>query len=280
MYHDRTRGTITERWNVSLKIMEVNKMIKAVRDDRREIVGGAVTVPRGLRVYDAGIEITEAVVDEVRALYLDSSGLVSRREGNNVVFLRWADKSRGMPDCRYALQTLDRLGLRLLAAIVWKYACALKHIFRCSDKEIDQCTLAFARYDSAIQGILPHIDNFSPTPMDLRTGRLAHYVGPLVAIAMMLGPKSLDFFPLLVDQGSPECFRVTVNQGDILIMDGQARTEYTHSIPNEVTERYTLCFKFKQIEGRQHHYGEVNRVLGEKVVYSIPLRGQALDGWV
>ena len=279
VYHDRTRGTITERWNVSMKIMEVNKLIKAVRDDRREILGGAVTVPRGLRVYDAGIEITEAVVNEVRALYLDSSGLVPRRERENFAFLRWADKSRGMPDCRYALQTLDRLGLRLLAAIVWKYTCALKHIFRCSDQEIDQCSLSFARYDSAIQGVRPHIDNFLPTPMDLRTGRLAHYVGPLVAIAMMPGPKSLDFLPFLVDQGSPECFRVTVNQGDILIMDGQARTEYTHSVPNEVTERYTLCFKFKQIEGRQHYYGEVIRVLGEKVVYSIPLRGQALDGW-
>ena len=288
-YHtwtDRQNQTYVETWHVGLRILELNSMVASLDSRSRNVTRGILgrdAVPRGLRVYQCPSVITPDVIEEIRSLYGESIDLVPRRDPrDNIIFLRWpvgTQKEEGAPTLATAHDILLGLKKTHLRRVLAEYVLALQHIFHADTETLLKSSMSIVRYNGKDeQGIRPHIDNFNVSQSDMDSGAFRHKLGPLVTIALMPttrgSKKKLDFMPVVKERAS--CVRVEVQQGDILIMDGEARLEYAHSVPNETTERYSLCFKFPQDGIEQHYYGEFSDVLQTAVLYSIPLPGEKL----
>jgi hypothetical protein len=93
-------------------------------------------------------------------------------------------------------------------------------------------------------------------------------IGPLVSIALGVGKKYLDLMPTLSDNQSLNPVRVEVEQGYAIVMDGDVRLEYSHSVPyGHATEMFSLLFKFRGI--RSIPSLRVNSQLEVEICYTI-----------
>jgi hypothetical protein len=280
IHEDGTRSEgWNEGWTLRTLIAYVNKLRNQQYIDRKVDIRSLVA-PLGLHVYKTHMFrefINDAVRDQIEYVYehFDEFDRVPRRfDDDNLIFLGYPKESmKSYPRYRESMQIIESYGEKMdkIKNMVLYYSGQLKKIFNIGDEVINECSLSIVRYDGdKHKGIKQHIDGFSPSEEDEQNGTLRDYLGPLVTIALRPGKKQLDFFPLITTDKEARCLRLTADMGDIVIMDGQARVEYAHSVPFDTTIRYSLCYKFKQFQ-RKYFYGEWNEILKTEIIYSIPL---------
>jgi hypothetical protein len=113
---------------------------------------------------------------------------------------------------------------------------------------INQVKLTILRYKSGI-GIPAHIDNISSKGL-----------GPI--ITMSIGPNFIyyDMIPIFIK--NKKTLRVKVNSGDCVIMDGNSRYAWAHSLPyghNYNGYKYTIKLSFPKIRENKPIYNSILR---------------------
>ena len=273
-----------ENWTLQSKIAKINKIYSAIKYDRRRTGEACSEVPRGIHVFECpGIHtiITTRVIAEIERIYKEPRNYQSVPRVNpsdNIIFLRYPPGSgNSQPTYADSLIIMRDLGLQHMLRLVKHYGEQLKNIFTITDEELDESSVSIVRYDGVRnRGIRPHMDNFAPTPEDSRKGFLRDYLGPLITISLQDNVKHLDFMPMITRDTTLPSLRLQSGFGDIIIMDGQARIEYAHSVPESSGLRHSLCFKFKQFPHKLY-YGEYNEILHTELIYSIPPWNNKMD---
>lgn len=106
-------------------------------------------------------------------------------------------------------------------------------IMQLPEERIHECQLHIVHYKPN-GGIAPHIDSVHT---------YKHTIGPIFTFNLDEDTKLFDMLPTLVPEAKP--FRLYTTQGQITVMDGEARTLWSHAVPTGTpTHRYTLAFKF------------------------------------
>jgi len=98
--------------------------------------------------------------------------------------------------------------------------------------------LLLLMYDEGF-GLWLHVDNVARTNGS-----------PICTVSLGPPDVNVDFVPVLKPTRSRIPLRLNCNEGDMLMMQGEARYEWAHGIPYGLpTKKYTLMFKFNQIKG-------------------------------
>ncbi len=98
-------------------------------------------------------------------------------------------------------------------------------------------------------GLNSHIDN---------VGKTHGTMGPVftMSVGRMNTSKHMDMFPVIEHELWPPV-RVSAPTGSIMLLDGVARTEWSHAIPkDDPTNRITLMLKFEQITDNKVGYSK------------------------
>ena len=106
------------------------------------------------------------------------------------------------------------------------------------------CMLLLLQYDPEY-GLWLHVDNVARTDGGLIT-------------TISLGPPdvNVDFVPLLHPSPQKQPIRININEGDMLIMQGESRLEWAHGIPYGLpTKKYTVMFKLNNLPGLSKQVG-------------------------
>lgn len=266
-----------ENWTLRSKIAKINKIYSAMKYDRRRVGEACRDVPRGLHIFECpsvGMIITSNVIAEIEAIYRrprDYPTVPRLNASDNIIFLRYPHGAETeQPTYADSLEIMQRCRLHHMIKLVKYYGSQLKHIFGITDNELDNSSVSIVRYDGVRnKGIRPHMDNFVPTDEDARSGYMREYLGPLITISLQNNVKYLDLMPMITSDTTLPSVRLLSGFGDIIVMDGQARLEYAHSVPESAGLKHSLCFKFKQFP-RKFYYGEYNEILRTELLYAIP----------
>jgi hypothetical protein len=119
--------------------------------------------------------------------------------------------------------------------------------------------LMFIRYTSE-NGLWTHIDNVR------RSDGFVVSVGVGVPVVFDMAPSLLSREPDVGKKGF--VLRTHLDAGDMLILDGEARMEWSHAIPfGRHEEKYTMLFLCNHISPACDHY---NKDILERVYTSVP----------
>ena len=251
-----------EEWTLSLRIRHVNKHRECVttKNDRYTHMLGKYRCPMGLHVFNPSKSIMPVDIDtRLDALFERNDGSVLRDPGSNIIFYSH-ELGKRSPPLKITLNALKDLDVDIYNTVLL-YASAVKKILNASDDDIDNSSMSIVKYAIG-KGIKQHIDNITD---------VGDTVGPLVSIALGEGKKFLDLMPTLADDPTLECVRVEVDKGDVILMDGDVRLEYSHSVPyGHDTVMYSLLFKFREI--RRIRSGKINLQLQTEIIYTIDPR--------
>ena len=237
--------------NLGWQILLVNTLLSSAMEGKQLTVRTptlleAVRIPKGLYVYDKPDENFSEYANCIAALFskvesglTDPKNLTSeikhnddrfpmRKRGlNNVMFDDGSsrDYQRNMEHIRTYNSDLHDF--------IQRCGHYCMRIMQLPQERINECQLHIVHYYPN-GGIAPHIDS-------VHTYR--NTIGPIFTFNLDEGTKLFDMLPTLVPRAKP--FRLYTTQGQITVMDGEARTLWSHAVPNgSRTHRYTLAFKF------------------------------------
>lgn len=111
------------------------------------------------------------------------------------------------------------------------------------------CVFQLLKYTEK-SGLNTHIDNVS---------RMGGTAGPVLCMSLGgSGVKHMDLFPVLDDRQDQTPLRITTPVGSVILLDGIARMEWSHGIPEgDPSVRWSIMFKFKQVCSRQVGYSSI-----------------------
>ena len=116
---------------------------------------------------------------------------------------------------------------------------SIASVLQCKLEYVENCGLMCLKYDPG-SGIKRHIDGVA---------YFGNVFGPIFTLAMgEEGGKVLDMFPTLLDEVDAVPVRISTKPFETMIVQGQARAEWSHSVPTGNTKtQYTIAFKFGDI---------------------------------
>jgi len=255
VYNDRGTGSVIhEDWNLSLRIryINLNRSANTTLEDR---VIGIGSPPIGFHVFGFNHNIFPDDIT-TRLYSIFTNGTIPRDHGSNIIFYK-SDDRQHLLTFEQSFDMLRNIDT-VLAEMVLKYGKAVQHILSASDDDLNSSSMSMVHY-AVGRGIRQHIDNITDA---------GGTVGPLVSIALGNEPKFLDLMPTITDTKRLRPVRVTVEPGQVIVMDGDCRLEYAHSVPTgHSSEMFSLLFKFRRI--RDTLPGRINSQLREQIYYSI-----------
>eukprot|EP00961_Rhodomonas_salina_P257510 3479985-Rhodomonas_salina.3 len=148
----------------------------------------------------------------------------------------------------------------LLHKLWSKYERELELILGLNEKQLEQRgTLMFIKYNTG-KGLWTHIDNVR------RSDGFVVSVGLGVPVLFDMAPSLLAGKRGVSNDGF--VLRTRIDAGDMILLDGEARFEWCHGIPEgRDTEKYTIFFLCDHISPKCDHY---NKDILERVYTSIP----------
>lgn len=249
-----------EHNNLAGKIHYIKKKtrIKTYKDQMGEKAD--IELPEGLCVFD-GLKESDVDFDEV---YKDLDDIFDNYEnylhfdqienrGLLYMFTGKDGRKQQYPSTMRQIKKYHRL-----SNAIDKYMRHILNIYEIPYTEQfleDHVQVIFLKYYPN-SGIWLHIDN------------VARYdQGPIITLSF--GPEHTyyDFTPTLIEDGEP--MRIEINQGDIVVMDGSSRMEWSHGLPygmeyektkNKKT-KYTImfkCDKFKEVNKKYNKILDTN----------------------
>jgi hypothetical protein len=158
------------------------------------------------------------------------------------------------PVCRDVIKILFNQGYTVLAAFLLRYARSVAYMLGCEFHFVENCSLTLIRY-TAGAGIKRHIDGVSS---------FGDVFGPILTLAMGTGGgKVMDLVPTLVQDPRAAPVRVAIRPYQTIMMQGQARAEWVHSIPTGNPEaQYTVAFKLGNVLTAKNVEAAKSEVLG------------------
>jgi hypothetical protein len=135
--------------------------------------------------------------------------------------------------------------------------------FLCTSFDIEMATfekkvmLLLLKYETG-RGIWLHVDNVARTD-------------GVPVCTINIGPPdvNVDFIPVTLPTREKKPIRINLNEGDMLVMQGESRYEWAHGIPNGLDkEKYTVMFKFEKISDKVKVVG--HSTLLDTDMYVIP----------
>lgn len=119
-----------------------------------------------------------------------------------------------------------------------KYADFLCSVFGISMRLFEnEVMLLLLKYEKE-HGLWLHVDNVA------RTDGV-----PICTISIGPPDVNVDFVPVVVPNATKIPMRLNLNEGDMLMMQGESRYEWAHGIPYGLgSEKYTVMFKFNRME--------------------------------
>jgi alkylated DNA repair dioxygenase AlkB len=232
----RTGDTQLEDWTLSGRIALVNSKRYSNSQVLCHLAPLHTSVPVGLHVYRVNGVLKYPSLIQSRVAYLfgnlEKYGIP--RTGK-IAFYTQGDKdsnifSKTLP----MLMNVDKY----LAEVVKWYGESIRCILGATQEDLDTSAMSIVYYDEG-EGIKQHIDNI--TSSDLT-------VGPVASIAIGEGGKYMDLFPTITLDRNLTPVRVITDFSDVVILDGDARLEYAHSVPlGHISEMYSIIFKFRRI---------------------------------
>lgn len=260
-FDKKTRTLMHEDWILSLKIKYINMERKQTTSVHTR-QGDRCQAPTGVHVFEnRSIEFSPRFFSELEGLYAATPADVLRDRGDdgrasNLIF--HSSKHIDSPS-NYGMNIeILKNHAPEVGRIMETYAHGVREALHASDSQLRECSMSIIRYDVGC-GIRQHIDNIA--------GSLGFEVGPLVSIAVGQGEKYLDMLPTVTNDRSLKPVRITVNQGDVIVMDGPSRLEWSHSVPfGHSHVMYSLLLKFKTLDKIPAYK---NSFLGEMMYCSI-----------
>ena len=143
------------------------------------------------------------------------------------------------PCCKEAIKALYMADYRILAGFLVRYSISIANTLQCQLEDVEKCGLMCLKYEPG-SGIKRHIDGVA---------YFDNVFGPIITLAMGAdGGKVFDMFPTLLDEVDAVPVRISTKPFETMIMQGQARAEWSHSVPtgNSKTQ-YTIAFKFGNV---------------------------------
>lgn len=259
-------------WVVNKKVLkDRNKLAMTDIGLATTVPATAAQIPQGLAVFDpldCGLTNPTTALSEMKLLFTeedtDATVGISRPPENyeehttgprlTILFLSPEAAADDTPETHVymprALQMLDEKGkYKTLIKYIRMHATAIQNTLNASDDEMERCSLTFVKYEAG-RGLIAHIDGIKD---------FGNTFGPIFTITMGAGPgvhpKYLDMMPILTDEADDLPVRLQVNQFEITMLQGCARTAWSHSIPfGNPDEQYTIAFKFPAIIPRTHAF--------------------------
>jgi hypothetical protein len=122
----------------------------------------------------------------------------------------------------------------------------------------EQGSILFIKYEIR-NGIWLHVDNLERTDG-----------GPICTINIGPPDINIDFVPVMHSSSGESSlipFRANMNEGDMLMMQGESRYEWAHGIPYGLNaEKYTIVFKFTRPPPNLTEIVSYNKLLGLNVI--------------
>jgi len=101
----------------------------------------------------------------------------------------------------------------------------------------DEVMLLLLKYEKEY-GLWLHVDNVA------RTDGV-----PICTISIGPPDVNVDFIPVVLPSATKIPMRLNLNEGDMLMMQGESRYEWAHGIPYGLgSEKYTVMYKFNRME--------------------------------
>jgi hypothetical protein len=156
------------------------------------------------------------------------------------------------PNFKDAIKSLYMADYRILAGFLVRYAVSIADLLECEFEYVEKCGLMCLKYEPG-SGIKRHIDGVA---------YFDNVFGPIVTLAMGAdGGKVFDMYPTLLDESDAVPVRISTKPYETMIMQGQARAEWSHSVPTgNANTQYTIAFKFGNVASDAS-------VIAEKTVY-------------
>jgi alkylated DNA repair dioxygenase AlkB len=260
-YFDTDTGAVVyEEWDLSRRIGYINRHHNKYTSLRDRVVVRSMP-PVGLHVFGFNRCIIPDEI-EVQLHSLFNHPGVPKAPESNIIFYVPGQRRHEYPfSVTYPiLKAIDPQ----IAGMVLTYAKAIQSALKATDDDLQCSAMSLVQYEPG-RGIKQHIDNITD---------LGGTIGPLVSIALGGEPKYLDLLPTLTHVTTLLPVRITIEPGQVIVMDGDARLEYSHSVPRDhSSEMYSLLFKFRHI--RETVNARTNVILDTKIHYTLdPFTGE------
>jgi hypothetical protein len=156
------------------------------------------------------------------------------------------------PNCKDAIKALYMAKYRTLADFLVRYSISIADLLECKLEYVENCGLMCLKYEPGY-GIKRHIDGVA---------YFGDVFGPIFTLAMGTeGGKVFDMYPTLLDDVDAVPVRITTKPFETMIVQGQARAEWSHSVPTgNANTQYTIAFKFGNVISQAS-------VIADKTVY-------------
>ena len=192
------------------------------------------------KAYESMVQLFN---DELRRpTYIPSPDGKSKSKNLNLLFLHKDPPIKFKKVIEYLYRNYNPLALLALV-----HGLAYVRFAGGGQADLEDCSLTLVRYNPG-RGLVPHIDN---------VGDLQHTFGPIFTLAMgpvpdhpddRLETKELDLLPTIC-QGDEPAVRISTEVFQSMMLQGRARSEYTHSVPFGIPyPRMTIAFKFPAIK--------------------------------
>ena len=244
-------------------VNQSTRQYKTYADSRGDEVDDPL--PEGMHVYrspKAAQDLLAAGLRDIRELFREEISPRSKHEAfldytrghipKKIILFYTGDRSKPQPTYRDIMKQLNRRK-PALAELVRIYCDHFLFMMDGTPADLDRMAFSIVQYEPG-EGLFPHIDGIAT---------LGHSAGPIFTVAMGYskeqwakdksrkvleeGEKGLDMIPVIAESDARP-IRVITRQGDIVVLDGKARLEWSHAVPYGTDSMmFTLAFKFRQI---------------------------------
>jgi alkylated DNA repair dioxygenase AlkB len=258
-YNAELQTVVPEDWNLSGRIGYVNRYRNSHTSLRDRVVV-MCRPPVGLHVFGFNRCIIPEDIDAHLHLLFNNPGVPKAPDSNIIFYVPGSHRH----DYPFSVTFPILCAINpVIAGMVETYSKAVQSMLGASDEDMQSSAMSLVHYVRG-RGIKQHIDNITDP---------GGTVGPLVSIALGGEPKYLDLMPTLTPERSILPVRVTIEPGQVIVMDGDSRLEYSHSVPRDHgSEMFSLLFKFRRI--RETPGARLNTLLDTHIHYTLdPITG-------
>jgi alkylated DNA repair dioxygenase AlkB len=253
-YDTDLQRVVLEDWNLSRRIGYINRFHNSYTSLRDRVIV-MCRPPVGLHVFGFNrCIIPDEIEFQLHSLFNEPG--IPKAPDSNIIFYVPGPRRHDYPfSVTYPILSAIN---PIIAKMVYTYAKAVQNVLGASDEDLGCSAMSLVHYEPG-RGIKQHIDNITDPDGT---------IGPLVSIALGGEPKYLDLLPTLTPTQTILPVRITIEPGQVIVMDGDTRLEYSHSVPRDhSSEMFSLLFKFRNI--RHTPNARVNEVLSTQIHYTL-----------